>query len=552
MQYRSARDSDFDRFDEFLRRTPHYAVERNLGAERGKIEPAAETEVAAVRSALQSPAHSVIVAWNEQRGELAGLTVLNRSGRGPVIVEQFLAQDTGWTSGLTEELWLTAQDDIAANRGALIALPFDRQPAIDFFTNQGFENTGEGVGDYADDRILFLLEPEALEVEESSLASDDDFPSAADEPYLEPVYAELPDYQLAAEELTSDIRFDPETTSLDQQQISQVEDFIARAKRQKQEQRSAGKAAAEPTGQTRPTGRHPHIEFEVEYGAGSKPKGSSLDFEFAFEDTPSPAPGAKTETREAEEDADFLDLKDLSDVPADVTPAELRAEFEDQLGGRLTDYFGAEDLPRYLTVYRNAENFHHIRDVSLHGLSRWINGRPPGGEIERRKRRVLGELIEYFIVEPGAAIHDGRFPQKVLRYQGAEWDKVDLFKMVMDYLDFRAVSEQVYTDFVAIPPKVLKRATDNYLQTSKDERLFFICDQSLFGSGKQGFAMTDAGIYWKNVLQPAGAATYTTLRTISLKDDHLLIDGQYFDAGPELNLQLALLLDKLRRLDPPK
>ena len=544
MQYRSARDSDFDRLEEFFRRTQLSAAAGDTGTE----QPLA----AEVRSAMQSPAHTVLVAWNEAEEELAGYTVLNRTGRGPVTVEQFFVQKNGWTTGLPEALWDSALNDIALSRGAVIGLSIHREQAIEFFIGQGFENTGEGLADSGDDRILFLLEPDLIEPEPDETAVDDDFPTAADEPYLEPVYAELPNYQLAAEELSSDIRFDPETTSLDKKQINQVEDFIARAKRQKENQQQDAFGNVGGSQPTSPPGRHRHIEFEVDYGAGSKPKGSSVGFEFAFEDTPSPAPGAKTEANEPEEEPDYLHLEDLSDAPQEVTPAELRSEFEDQLGARLTDYFGAEDLPRYLTVYRGAENFHRIRDVSLHGLSRWINGRPPGGEVDRRKQRVMGELIEYFIVEPAVGIHDGRFPQKVLRYQGAEWEQTDLFRMVMDYLDFRAVSEQVYTDFVAIPPKILKRATDSYLRTSKDERLFFICDQSLFGAGKQGFAMTDAAIYWKNVLQPAGAATYTTLRSLKMEDDHLLIDGQYFDAGTELNLQLALLLDKLRRLDPPK
>ena len=552
MQYRSARDSDFDRLADFLRRAHLLGTQEVLGAERRSNNSATKLLIDSVRAAVGSPAHSVFVAWNEAQRALAGVVVLNRSGRGPVIVEQFAAEQSGWTSGLTEELWFTAQDDIAASRGAVVGLFSHDQQAIDFFTGQGFENTGEGIGEVEDDRILFLLAPETVEPEATPQAPEDDFPSAADEPYLEPVYAELPDYQLSTEELSADIRFDPETSTLDRKQISEVEAFIARAKRQKAAQQTSGKIAAETAGPTPSTGRHRHIEFEVDYGEAKREEGSSLGFEFAFDDNPSPAPGAKENAPEPEGDAEFLDLKDLSDVDSEVTPAELRSEFEDQLGARLTDYFGAEDLPRYLTVYRNAENFHHIRDVSLHGLSRWINGRPPGGRIARRKERVMGELIEYFIVESAAGLHDGRFPQKLLRYQGAEWEKVNLFNLVMDYLDFRAVSEQVYTDFGSIPPKVLKRATENYLRTSKDERLFFICDQSLFGSGKQGFAMTDAAIYWKNVLQPAGAVTYTTLRSIKLKDGHLLLDGQYFDAGPGLNLQLALLLDKLRRLEPPK
>ena len=118
----------------------------------------------------------------------------------------------------------------------------------------------------------------------------------------------------------------------------------------------------------------------------------------------------------------------------------------------------------------------------------------------------------------------------------------------MDYLDFAGESEKVYTDFVAMPPKVLRNATRAFLHADRDERIFFICDQSLLGNGKSGFALTDASIYWKPIFQPAGAATFTTLGEVRRGDGHLLIDGQFFDAGTGLNLKVAVLLDKLRRM----
>lgn len=161
----------------------------------------------------------------------------------------------------------------------------------------------------------------------------------------------------------------------------------------------------------------------------------------------------------------------------------------------------------------------------------------------------MSDIVEYFIVETAQEIHGQDFPQKLLRYQGVDWKTVDLFRMVMDYLDFDSEEETIYTDFVTMPTAVLKKATKSYLQATRDERVFFICDQSLFGGGKQGFAFTDSALYWKNVLQPAGSLTFTSLQILKVEDGHLLINGQYFDAGPQLNLKVALLLDKLRRLD---
>ncbi|MEM9528953.1 MAG: hypothetical protein AAGA31_20245, partial [Bacteroidota bacterium] len=158
-------------------------------------------------------------------------------------------------------------------------------------------------------------------------------------------------------------------------------------------------------------------------------------------------------------------------------------------------------------------------------------------------------LAEYFIVETAVDIHGGLFPQRLLRYQSTNWVTTDLFRLVMDYLDFESESERVYTDFVVMPTRALKNATRTFLQAAKDERVFFICDQSLISQAKNGFAVTDAGIYWKNVLQPAGQATFTTMQPPRIDQGHVIIDGQFFDAGGRLNQKIALLLDKLRRME---
>ena len=118
----------------------------------------------------------------------------------------------------------------------------------------------------------------------------------------------------------------------------------------------------------------------------------------------------------------------------------------------------------------------------------------------------------------------------------------------MDYLDFERETDRVYTDFVTMPTRALKNATKSFLHAARDERILFICDQSLISQAKNGFAMTDAGIYWKNIFQPAGSSLYKLMQAPKIENGHLVIDNQYFDAGASLNLKIALLLDKLRRM----
>jgi len=73
-------------------------------------------------------------------------------------------------------------------------------------------------------------------------------------------------------------------------------------------------------------------------------------------------------------------------------------------------------------------------------------------------------------------------------------------------------------------------------------------DQSLLGNLKNGFALTDSGLYWKSLLQPNHAVFFKDLRPVTTEEKSLRINDHFFDAGRRLNLKLALLLEKLRRM----
>lgn len=254
------------------------------------------------------------------------------------------------------------------------------------------------------------------------------------------------------------------------------------------------------------------------------------------------------------EDATIPSDTNEQEEPSTTTPvtlADLKIAFRHYLQDRLLAYFGKRQLKTYLRCLEASTTFQQVRDGSLRSLTDWINEQPQGHTsvaVQGRKQDTLADLTEYFIVETAAELHKGLFPQRLLRYQSANWTTTDLFQLVMDYLNFEAESERVYTDFVVMPTRALKNATQSFLQAAKDERVFFICDQSLISQAKNGFAVTDSGIYWKNVLQPAGQATFTTMQPPRVDQGHLIIDGLFFDAGGRLNLKIALLLDKLRRM----
>ena len=283
-----------------------------------------------------------------------------------------------------------------------------------------------------------------------------------------------------------------------------------------------------------------------------------------------PAPDAETIADNfvtpdfAAEDADRVVAEAVADATSDGAPSsqntdepqpghpvsvgDLRKAFERFLRDRMLSYFAERKLPQFLERLAKDEAFQQVRDGSLTSLYAWLKTSPAADLARVRRQNTFADLAEYFIVETAADLSGNVLPQRLLRHQSADWQTADLFRLVTDYLDFDAESEIVYTDFVKMPPRALKNATKSFLHAAKDERVFFICDQSLISQAKNGFAVTDSGIYWKNVLQPAGAATFTTMREPRISQGHLLIDGQFFDAGSRLNLKIAVLLDKLRRM----
>lgn len=265
------------------------------------------------------------------------------------------------------------------------------------------------------------------------------------------------------------------------------------------------------------------------------------------------APEGKEEepiTTEKKASKHFLKQEQASGnaASAPINRSDLRQDFRKYLQDRVLAYFGERKLKKYIARLDEDTAFQQVRDGSLSSLFSWLKEEPAADLARTRRRNTFADLTEYFIVETAGDLSSNVLPQRLLRHQSVNWQTADLFKLVMDYLDFSSEAETIYTDFVTMSPRALKNATKSFLYGAKDERVFFICDQSLISQAKNGFAITDTGIYWKNVLQPAGAATFTTMREPRLEQGHIILDGQFFDAGGRLNLKIAVLLDKLRRM----
>lgn len=179
------------------------------------------------------------------------------------------------------------------------------------------------------------------------------------------------------------------------------------------------------------------------------------------------------------------------------------------------------------------------------------NGRADTRQINRKVELLFEGLLDYFLIHYCQDINSFALPEAILKYEGRAWKDIDLFQMVLDYLAFeQEPNEVVYLDFLKMPVEKLKNAGKFFLFPEREERIFFICNQSLLGSCKEGFAMTERGLYWKAQLQTARKLTFDNLDEVRREQDWLLLNGHFFHASPSIDLKLMRLLKKIRLIRP--
>lgn len=162
--------------------------------------------------------------------------------------------------------------------------------------------------------------------------------------------------------------------------------------------------------------------------------------------------------------------------------------------------------------------------------------------------RAFTELIDYFVIRYCADLNDVFLPESILQYQNIAPENIDLAQMVFDYLDFKNEQERVHFDFIKMPMQRLKNASKAFLFPEKGEKIFFICDQTILGSGKEGFAMTEKAIYWKMQFETAERVYYKNLKQIAPQKNWITINEMFFNTNPSLNIKLLKLLKKLKTI----
>ena len=213
---------------------------------------------------------------------------------------------------------------------------------------------------------------------------------------------------------------------------------------------------------------------------------------------------------------------------------------------RYSDYVERFYQSRFREVYAIRS-----KQIAADVLTRWERFGSEGlREIDEKIDEAFDGLLDYFTIQYCPDLNGVLLPDAILRYEHVQPGQTDLWRMIQDFLDFDHEEELFYFNFVAMPEAYIANACKSFLTAGRREKVFFICDLSLKGTCKEGFAMTDRGIYWRAPFDKPRQVAYSAIREVQKGKDWLTINGFFFTANPSLNLKLCKLLKKLRGWQP--
>jgi hypothetical protein len=166
-------------------------------------------------------------------------------------------------------------------------------------------------------------------------------------------------------------------------------------------------------------------------------------------------------------------------------------------------------------------------------------------QLNKEAELTIEDLLDYFIIQFCSDLAEYPLPQAILKHPYSNPEKSNLKKMTFDYLALDQERERIYSELLKMPVNKLKNAGQSFLFPARDEKIWFICDTSILGNGKEGFAMTDTALYWRAPFEKPRSINYRSLESLEREKVWIKINGYYFDVNPGLNLKLFKLLKKI-------
>ena len=232
----------------------------------------------------------------------------------------------------------------------------------------------------------------------------------------------------------------------------------------------------------------------------------------------------------------------------EISAEEVRKLFSRQFRGFVANFFEKKKVRVYEERLTSSDSYETVWQPQIHAIAEKLSNTPAEARRSFLHRQFDG-LIQQFLIRQCKDINQVYLNEAILKYQWQRWTEVDRFAMIWDHLDFtREADTIVYTDFTRMPFDKLQNATNSFLHPRKNEKILLICDQTIRGSCKEGFALTAEGLYWKSPLSKPRSVAFDRLTKLRRQEDWITINDMFFNANRSLNVKLLLLLHNIQRM----
>jgi len=245
-----------------------------------------------------------------------------------------------------------------------------------------------------------------------------------------------------------------------------------------------------------------------------------------------------------------LDFSDIHSLPAQIKSyffKTLRRHLkETQPDANFNEYVNAFYLSGFNTKFQDSA-------VTLADQSLVIyNKRQPTVEatLDNLLDDSFAQLLDRFLIYHCQDMNGIEVPKSIMKYEGLQANEFDLNQLAVDYLDINKSnnSQQFYTDIEQLSPTKLQNAREHFFYSQPNEQFILFYDQTIYGSGREGFALTDQALYWKHHFKQAQQVHFQELKIIDRQKDSLNINNLYFNVSPAINTKVLLLLKKLKEV----
>jgi len=251
----------------------------------------------------------------------------------------------------------------------------------------------------------------------------------------------------------------------------------------------------------------------------------------------------------------FLEKEGINELFEDLPTQDLEKEifdaFFEHLKYKISEEQSENLYDEYINIYEKSD-FKFSFEIKVKQLAEDVKKarETPDYQPNKTKEKLtktFDGLSDFFIIHHCAGINPITLSEKILIYHDAKKENTNLLQMIEDFLSFdQEESITYYTNFVEMPMDRLRKAGKSFLFPEKQERILLICDQSVLGSLKEGFAFTEKAIYWRMHFEPARKISYENISEIKREKDWITINGHFFNTTNSLNIKVLKLLKKLK------